>query len=92
MCTTPACDCRDIGLRAIALDVDDDFDPTHLSSDALLARFDSEAMEARLDIDTGNVAPDDYEGRVPLSPEWVQYLQAQIDGELLDVLHCMVRA
>jgi SEC-C motif len=87
VCTAPACDCRDIGLRAIALDVDDGFDPTHLSSDALLARFATEAMEARLDIDTGNVAPDDYEGRVPLSAEWVQYVQAHVDGELLDVLH-----
>jgi len=87
VCTTPACDCRAIGLRAIALDVDVDFDPTHLSSDAFLARFDSETMEARLDIDTGSVEPDDYDGRVPLSAEWVQHVQAHIDGELLDVLH-----
>ena len=86
-CTTPACECRDIGLRAIALVADDSFDPAVLSSQALLARFTTEAMEARLDIDTGNVAPDDYEGRVPLSAEWTQYLQSQIDGELLDALH-----
>lgn len=86
-CTTRGCECRDIGLRAITVDADDKFDPATLSSDALLAKFATEAMEARLDIDTGNVAPDDYEGRVPLSAEWIQYVQSQIDGELLDVLH-----
>ena len=36
---------------------------------------------------TGSATPDDYEGRVPLSEERVQYVQAQIDGDLLDVLH-----
>jgi hypothetical protein len=86
-CTTPGCECRDIGLRAVTVVADDSFDPALLSSDALLARFANEAMEARLDIDTGNVTPDDYDGRVPLSAEWIQYLQSQIDGELLDVLH-----
>jgi hypothetical protein len=86
-CTTRGCECRDISLRAITVVADDSFDPALLSSDALLARFTAEAMEARLDIDTGNVAPDDYDGRAPLSAEWVQYVQSQIDGELLDVLH-----
>jgi hypothetical protein len=86
-CTTPGCECRDIGLRAITVIADDSFDPALLGSDALLAKFATEAMEARLDIDTGHVAPDDYDGRVPLSAEWIQYLQSQIDGELLDVLH-----
>src|ERR1043166_5500876 len=86
-CTTPGCESRDIGLRAVTVVADDSFDPALLSSDALLARFANEAMEARLDIDTGNVTPDDYDGRVPLSAEWLQYLQSQIDGELLDVLH-----
>lgn len=86
-CTTPGCDCRDIGLRAITIEADDSFDPATLSSDALLAKFATEPMEARLDIDTGNVAPDDYEGRMPLSAEWIEYVQAQVDGELLDVLH-----
>lgn len=86
-CTTRGCECRDISLRAITLVADDSFDPALLRSEALLARFTTEAMEARLDIDTGNVAPDDYDGRVPLSAEWTQYLQSQIDGELLDVLH-----
>jgi hypothetical protein len=86
-CTTPGCECRDIGLRAITVVADDSFDPALLSSDALLARFATEAMEARLDIDTGSVTPDDYDGRVPLSADWIQYLQSQVDGELLDVLH-----
>ena len=86
-CTTGGCDCRDIGLRAITVEADDRFDPATLSSETLLAKFATEAMEARLDIDTGSIAPDDYEGRVPLSAEWIQYLQSQIDGELLDLLH-----
>jgi hypothetical protein len=86
-CTTRGCECRDIGLRAVTVDADDSFDPATLSSDALLAKFETEAMEARLDIDTGSVAPDDYDGRVPLSAEWVHYVQSQTDGELLDLLH-----
>jgi hypothetical protein len=86
-CTTPACSCRDVGLRAIAVDADDDFDPAVLSADTLRAEFATNAMEARLDIDTGRVVPDDYEGRVPLSPDWIDYLQSTIDGELLDELH-----
>ncbi|MHB8873018.1 MAG: SEC-C metal-binding domain-containing protein [Myxococcaceae bacterium] len=45
------------------------------------------AMEARLDIDSGLVEPDEDEGRVPLSGEWVDYVQSQVDGELLDLLH-----
>ncbi len=86
-CTTRGCECRDIGMRALTVDVDDGFDPASLASDALLARFATEAQEARLDIDTGRVDPDDYEGRVPLSADWIDYLRPQIDGELLDALH-----
>ncbi len=86
-CTAAGCECRDIALRAVTVDVDDSFDPATLASEALLARFATEAMEARIDIDTGSVVPDDYESRVPLAAEWVEYLQSQIDGELLDVLH-----
>jgi hypothetical protein len=86
-CTVLECVCRDVGLRAVTLDVGDDFSPDALS-ETLRARLDSpDAMNARLDIDLGTVEPDDYEGRVPLSVDWATYAQSQVDGELLDLLH-----
>lgn len=86
-CTTQGCSCRDVGLLAIAVDIDDKFDPASLGGDTLNSKFATEAMNAQLDIDAGTVAPDDYEGRVPLSADWASYLESQIDGELLDLLH-----
>jgi len=87
-CTAPDCSCREVGLRAVALDVSDDFNPADLAGDALRSKFASaDAMSAQLDIDLGSLVPDDYEGRVPLSNDWVAYAQSQIDGELLDLLH-----
>jgi hypothetical protein len=86
-CTAPKCACRDVGLRAVTLDVGDDFSPDALS-ETLRARLESpDAMNARLAIDLGTVEPDDYEGRVPLSADWATYAQSQVDGELLDLLH-----
>ena len=86
-CTAPECACRDVGLRAVTLDVGDDFSPDALS-ETLRARLDSpDAMNARLDIDLGTLEPDDYEGRRPLSADWATYAQSQVDGELLDLLH-----
>jgi hypothetical protein len=86
-CTAPTCACRDVGLRAVTLDVGDDFSPDALS-ETLRARLESpDAMNARLAIDLGTVEPDDYEGRVPLSADWATYAQSQVDGELLDLLH-----
>ena len=76
-------------MRAIVLDIGDDFDPeAALTSEALRASFASaEAMNAQLDLDVGTLVPDDYEGRVPLSEDWATYAESQIDGELLDLLH-----
>lgn len=86
-CTTPDCSVRHLNLRAIALDIDEDFDPAALGTDALRAKFETDAMDAQLDLDDGRVLPEDDDGRVPLSTDWVEYLESQIDGELLDVLH-----
>jgi hypothetical protein len=87
-CTARDCTCREVGLQAIALDVGDDFDPTSLTTEALRPRLASaSAMNAQLDIDLGSVAPDDFEGRVPLSDDWAAYVESQIDGDLLDRLH-----
>lgn len=86
-CTTQGCSCRDVGLLAVSLDVDDKFDPASLATDSLNAKFATDAMDARLDIDCGSVEPDDYDGRVPLTADWAAYLESQIDGELLDLLH-----
>ncbi len=87
-CTTPGCSCREVGLRAVALDIGGDFDPAVFASEALRSRLASaEAMNAQLEIDLGTVMPDDREGRVPLSDDWAAYLRSQVDGELLDRLH-----
>lgn len=86
-CTTAGCSCRDIGLRALALEADDNFDPAALDTESLRAKLATGAMNFRLDIDTGSLEPDDYEGRLPLSPDWVDYIASQVDGELLDALH-----
>lgn len=87
LCTEPKCACRDVTLRAIGLDLGADISSAGLTSDGLRSLFDSnQAMAARLDLDLGVIAPDDYEGRTPLSAEWISYVQSQIDGELLDLL------
>jgi SEC-C motif domain protein len=88
-CTQIECTCRDVALRAISLDVvDRDFDRAGLTTDGLRSRFASpEAMNATVDVDLGLVQPDDREGRTPLPAEWVEYVQSQVDGELLDLLH-----
>jgi hypothetical protein len=87
-CTAPECTCREVGLRAVVLDVGDDFKPDDLVREALRTRLTSaDAMNAQLDIDLGSVVPDDFEGRVPLSDDWAAYAQSQVDGELLERLH-----
>lgn len=89
LCSERDCSCREASLKAISIEVvDSDFDRAGLSSEGLRAKFASnDAMNALLDIDLGLVEPDQHEGRVPLSAEWIQYVQSQIDGELLDLLH-----
>ncbi len=87
-CATPGCSCRDADFVAVSIDVDDGFDPeVALATDVLHEKFAAAGMNARLDIDAGIVEPDDYEGRVPLTADWARYLESQIDGELLDLLH-----
>lgn len=87
-CTERECACRDVTLKAASLDLGTGFSSAQLTLESLRSMLDGpQAMEARLDIDLGRVEPDDYEGRTPLSAEWVDYVQSQVDGELLDLLH-----
>jgi hypothetical protein len=86
VCTAPECTCREVSL--VGVDIDGEFDDTAATSDELVSRLTSaEVMNAQLDIDLGSLTPDDYEGRVPLSDDWVRYARSQIDGDLLDLLH-----
>lgn len=88
LCTARACQCRDITLVAVGLDVEADVERAKLTVEKLTSMLDGpEAMNARLDVDLGKVEPDDYEGRVPLSQEWVDYVQSKVDGDLLDQLY-----
>lgn len=75
-------------LTAIGLDVGTDFSGLGLSSEEIRSMLEGpKAMHALLDIDLGVVKPDEYEGRAPLSSDWVDYVQAQVDGDLLEALH-----
>lgn len=88
LCAKRQCDCRDVTLTAVGLDVGTDFSSLGLTSEALRTMLaGTDAMNALLDIDLGIVKPDEYEGRAPLSSDWVDYVQAQVDGELLEALH-----
>ena len=89
LCTERDCSCRDVSLKVVSFELEQlDFVRDGLALEALQSQFaSSDAMNARLDIDLGLVQPDSYEGRVPLSGEWAAHLQAQIDGELLDLLN-----
>ena len=88
LCTQPKCSCRDVGLLAVERDVAPGEHELGISSDELGALLAGPlAMNARLGLDVGLVEPDVYEGRVPLAPDWVDFVQAQVDGDLLDRLH-----
>ena len=88
-CTARACPCRDVSLKVISFEVGEfDFVRAGPTLEGLHSKLaSSDAMDARLDIDLGLVTPDAYEGRMPLSEEWTIQVQAQIDGELLDLLN-----
>jgi hypothetical protein len=87
-CTQRQCSCRDVTMTAMGLDLGMEFSRAPLALETLRPLLDSpQAMHARLAIDLGLVEADDYEGRSPLSGAWVEWLQSQVDGELLDLLH-----
>jgi len=88
LCTACQCDCRDVTLTAVGLDVGTDFSGLGLSSREVRSMLDGpSAMHALLDIDLGILRPDEHEGRSPLSSDWVDYVQSHVDGELLEELH-----
>ncbi len=88
VCTRPQCDCRDVNLSAIGLDVATGTKDFPLESKELGALLDGpQAMSARLHIDLGLIEPDDYDGQSPLTQEWAEYAQSQVDSDLLDDLH-----
>jgi hypothetical protein len=84
-CTTKGCMCRDVGLRSLEYDVAAfrAAPPEDLAT--RLAR--GSALESRIDLDFGTVSPDDFEGRVALTAEWLSFLRDEVDGQLLDTLH-----
>jgi len=87
-CPQRQCACRDVTLTAVGLDVGTDFSGLGLTSNEIRSMLEGPgAMHALLDIDLGSVQPDEYEGRAPLSNDWVDYVQSQVDGDLLEALH-----
>ena len=87
LCKVPGCTCREVALRAVILDVDDEAGRVEIGDDTLARLTSNDVLNAQLDVDFGIVDPNDHEGRVPLSDDWIRYLQSQVDGELLDMLH-----
>jgi hypothetical protein len=86
LCPERQCACRDVALTAVGLEVATDFAHLGLTSQQLGALLEGpEAMHAFLDLDLGVVEPDEH--RSPLSSDWVDYMQSEVDGELLDQLH-----
>jgi hypothetical protein len=87
-CATPQCECRDVMLTAVGVEIPADGDREGLTTDQLRSLLkDAEWMHARIGIDAGLVEPDDYEGRAPLTDEWIECLESAVDGELLDRFH-----
>jgi hypothetical protein len=83
LCVDPNCDCRDAMMTAVSIDPEAPPSPEEMK-----AKWSGpEAMHGLIDIDSGTPAPDDRDGCNPLSPEWLEYLKAAVDDELLTVLH-----
>ena len=90
-CSAPACECRAVKIEARK--VDDSLRRAELANKRLIFEFDggssgsrvdgSEVLHADLDIDSGELFPAEGDP----NPELAQWLQEQIDGEALDLLH-----
>jgi hypothetical protein len=88
VCPELDCDCREVTLTGVGIDLAVGARDFGIDSKQIAARIDGpEAMSARLHIDLGVVQAADTDGQVPLTAEWVAYLQSQVDGDLLDRLH-----
>jgi SEC-C motif len=87
-CVERRCECRDVMLTAVGLEIATDLVRSGLASEQLESMLaGTHVMNAAIAVDVGRVTPDDYAGRAPLSSEWVEYLQSVLDGELLDHLY-----
>lgn len=84
-CTTKDCMCRDVGLRSVEYDVA--AFRAAPPEDLAVRLASGSALECRIDLDFGTVSPDDFEGRLPLTAEWISFLGDEVDGQLLDTLH-----
>ena len=88
VCTARDCDCRDVALVGVGLNLATGAKDFGIDPDQLAAMLDGpQAMNARLHIDLGRVEPDDQDGQAPLTQEWLEYVQSQVDSDLLDELH-----
>lgn len=82
ICSEPMCDCREVLMTALSIDPED-----ISSAEEMEAKWSGpEAMSGRIDIDSGAATPEAWDGAKPLSSEWLEYLKAAIDPELLAVL------
>jgi hypothetical protein len=85
MCTHPSCTCREVTLEAVELELDrapDDYETFRRMLD------DGEKRVAMVDLDLGIVGPlRSADPRPTLGDEWLAFLRARIDGDLLESLH-----
>lgn len=81
ICNEPMCDCREVLMTSVSVD------PMEISSSEEMQSMwnGPEAMSARINIDSGVVAPEAWGEAKPLGSDWLQYLKTAIDPELLGV-------
>jgi hypothetical protein len=82
ICSEPLCDCREVMMTALSIDPDAIASPEEMET----KWKGPEVMSGRIDIDSGAATPESWNGAKPLSSEWLEYLKAAIDPELLAVL------
>jgi hypothetical protein len=84
-CSERECSCREVRLSAVGLELGADA-ATQLTQETFRALLDAgPPMRASISIDSAFVAPEAYDGRTSLPDEWVEYLESEVDGELLDI-------